>query len=59
MNVLKYLSLVVFMVVAAPTVLLAQIFIWLIYGVMYALFDVYLSLSNPRETRLYRWMGWK
>lgn len=55
---LKYSALILFVLAALPTLLIVHIIIAILEALLTIFKDVSTSLSDPRVSKLYRWMGW-
>lgn len=57
-NALKYTSLIMFIMVAFPVILVVQMILGMIWGILYSIQDLIHGLSSPEDSRWYAWMGW-
>ena len=57
-NTLKYITLVVFALMAFPVILLVQIILGVMWGILYSIEDLIHGLTMPEDSRWYSWMGW-
>ena len=57
-NTLKYMTLIVFALMAFPVILVVQIILGVMWGILYSIEDLINGLSMPEESRWYAWMGW-